>query len=51
MCSPLLGANPLLLEWIPFQKGLLMQESKQEIKKDFSLDGNDGVSTKCVVSP
>ena len=43
-----LGANSFLLEKIQFQKGLCVQESKQEITKVVSLLKYGGKSTKCI---
>ena len=43
-----LGANSFLLEYIPFQKELGEQESKQEVSKVISLVKIPGKSTNCI---
>ena len=46
-----LGANSFLLEQIPFQKGINVQENKQKVTKVVSLVKRGRQSTKCVHSP
>ena len=52
-CTPK-GHNLLsyfLLKQTPFQKGLGVQECKQDVSKVISLVKNGGKSTKCIQSP
>ena len=46
-----LGANSFLLEQTSFQKGPVVQESKQEDTKWLTLVENGRKSTKCISAP
>ena len=45
-----LGANHFLLEQTPFQKGIAVQENKQEVAKVVPLVKNGSTSTKALTS-